>query len=391
MFYRRKLISALVLGSLGITVAKAKVASELNVPPHQELNITKEMLYPLIELSGTAFERGKAYGASAKEAIARNILFYSSVFKSSAGIDWEKAQERASRFLPVIEKYSPQAVEEMKGVAEGSGRTFTEILTLNCRSEIMFAGGDACTCIMIPSDMGKDGHVYMAQTWDWVSAVRGNSVVLKVHQEGLPSILMICEAGLIGGKGVNSEGVSIGLNAVSAGYGKVGMPLHLMMRNVLNSGLPTEALRAVSMVPRAGSGIFNIATKSDFEMIVEFSPDNFDVLMSKGEPMVHTNHYLSPLLAVKDVTKSFIPSTFTRLNTVEKLLKKDKTPIGVKELFNLLSNHDNYPESVCYHEDPRLSGDRYCSVYGMVIDVTSGSMFISRENPCEGTVAECQL
>ena len=279
----------------------------------------------------------------------------------------------------------------MTGIAEGAGRSFEDILTLNCRSEVLFAKADACSCIIIPEGRGKNGHVFMGQTWDWMASARQNSVVLKVHQEGEPSILMICEAGMVGGKGLNSEGISICLNATSVGKGKIGVPLHLMMRKVLDSSLATEAIKAVSMLPRAGSGAFNIATRSGFEMVIEFSPDQFDVIMSQGEPLIHTNHYLSPLIAPQDKAKSFIPSTFTRYNTMEKWLKKHGGRIGEKEIFKLLSNHDNYPESICYHEDPRISGERYCSVYAMVMDVTAGKLWVTDGYPCEGKVSEYRL
>ena len=377
---RRQLILGISSGLLVSQGVRAKTVSDLVVPKERKLQLNAKPYYQLIEIKGTAFERGKRYGSSASGAIKRNINFYSSAFEKSANIDWPQAQKLAMKFLPVIEKYCPSYVEKMKGIAEGAGRSFEDILTLNCRSEVLFAKADACSCIIIPEGRGKNGHVFMGQTWDWMASARQNSVVLKVHQEGEPSILMICEAGMVGGKGLNSEGISICLNATSVGKGKIGVPLHLMMRKVLDSSLATEAIKAVSMLPRAGSGAFNIATRSGFEMVIEFSPDQFD-----------TNHYLSPLIAPQDKAKSFIPSTFTRYNTMEKWLKKHGGRIGEKEIFKLLSNHDNYPESICYHEDPRISGERYCSVYAMVMDVTAGKLWVTDGYPCEGKVSEYRL
>ncbi|WP_289171762.1 C45 family peptidase [uncultured Parasutterella sp.] len=391
MIIRRKFIAALVSSAFCCFAAQAKVASELSVPNIHSPEIEKQPFYPFIELKGSALQRGVTYGQSAAEQIDRNIKFYASVFQSSAGIDWEKAKSLAAKFLPVIQKYSPESIEEMKGIAQGSGKSFEDILTLNCRSEVLFANSDACTCIMVPAELGEGGNVFMGQTWDWLAKARSNSVILKVEQEGRPEILMVCEAGLVGGKGLNSEGLGVCLNAASVGKGKIGMPLHLMMRNILNSSLPTEALKAVSAVPRAGSGVFNIASRSNYEMQVEFSPDAFDVIMSKGEALVHTNHYLSALIAPKDVAKSFISSTYTRLNGVQRQLSKMKGPIGMKGLFRLLSDHELYPESVCYHEDPRQSGERYCTVYAMVMDVTSGILWISAGYPCEGKISEYRL
>lgn len=391
MIIRRKFIAALVSGIFCGFAARAKVVSELQVPKIHSPEIEKQPFYPFIELKGSARQRGVTYGRNAAEQIDRNIKFYASVFQSSAGIDWEKAKSLAEKFMPVIQKYSPESIEEMKGIAHGSGKSFEDILTLNCRSEVLFANSDACTCIMVPAELGEDGNVFMGQTWDWFAKARSNSVILKVEQQGAPTILMVCEAGLVGGKGLNSEGLGVCLNAASVGKGKIGMPLHLMMRNILNSSLPTEALKAVSAVPRAGSGVFNIASRSNYEMQVEFSPDAFDVIMGHGEALVHTNHYLSALIAPKDAAKSFIPSTYTRLNGVQRQLSGMKGPIGMKRLFRLLSDHELYPESVCYHEDPRLSGERYCTVYAMVMDVCSGILWISAGYPCEGKISEYRL
>mgnify|MGYP001100510484 FL=1 len=68
-----------------------------------------------------------------------------------------------------------------------------------------------------------------------------------------------------------------------------------------------------------------------------------------------------------------------------------KGPIGMKGLFRLLSDRELYPESVCYHEDPRLTGDRYCTVYAIVMDVSSGILWISTGYPCEGKISEYRL
>ena len=67
-------------------------------------------------------------------------------------------------------------------------------------------------------------------------------------------------------------------------------------------------------------------------------------------------------------------------------------PPFVQRFLNLLSNHNNYPESICYHEDPRITeGERYCSVYAMVMDVTAGKLWVTDGYPCEGKVSEYQL
>ena len=99
-----------------VTLPQAPAVQPLQVVPCQ---------YPVIELSGAPFERGKTF----------------------SNISWEKAMATSKKFLPYIEKFCPGAIEEMKGVANGVDLPFEEILTLNCRSEIMFAASDGCTAV----------------------------------------------------------------------------------------------------------------------------------------------------------------------------------------------------------------------------------------------------
>lgn len=84
---RRQLILGISLGLLADQVVQAKTVSDLSAPKERKLQLNAKPYYQLIEIKGTAFERGKRYGSSASGAIKRNIDFYSSAFKKSANID----------------------------------------------------------------------------------------------------------------------------------------------------------------------------------------------------------------------------------------------------------------------------------------------------------------
>lgn len=383
---RRQFIGSAIAVPFVGTEAFAAASTGLvpSAPKKQKLEIVPSQ-YPFFDLSGTAFERGVAYGKGAKTLIEGNIDYYTQVFKARANLPWDKACSLSKRFLPFIEKAYPEGIEEMKGIAEGSGRSFEDILTLNCRSEVLFANADACTCVTALAENGQNHHVYMGQTWDWFMPARKGTCILRIRQSHKPTILMVAEAGIIGGKGLNSEGLGICLNAVSVGKGQPGVPLHIMMRNVLNSTLITEAIDCVSKVKRAGSGVFNIGSAADFAMSLEFSPDNYDIIMSEGDPIAHTNHYLTPLFLSAD-TKG-LSSTYTRLNTIRRRIKNNQKPLNEKVLFDLLTAHNNYPNSLCTHEDPRKKGWSPCTVYTLVMDLTAGKLWITNGYACEGKIS----
>lgn len=96
-------------------------------------------MHQYIKVSGTPYERGFQYGSQAKERIYKVIEEYKVLFEKEAFITWDKAYELSKPYRKEIEKYRPDLVEEMKGIADGAGLDFNTILTLNCRSEIMFA------------------------------------------------------------------------------------------------------------------------------------------------------------------------------------------------------------------------------------------------------------
>lgn len=379
------------------------------------------MTEPLfIHVSGTPEARGRRYGALARERILKNLAFYADMFEKGWGVPWAKAAMLAQSFIPHIEAHFPEGLLEMRGIAEGAGVAFEDILTLNCRSEILFAQPDGCSVFGVLPERSENGHTWLAQTWDWLRPAGDATVVLRIDQvqkseEGKegeeggegeepeadgrsaqsaqsahpdrPSLLMVVEAGMIGGKGMNSAGIGVCLNATSVGRGRTGMPLHVLYRMILNAPTVSNAFEAVARARRAGAGTFNLGSAEGFLMSVEFTPDAVDVLMAEDEPLTHTNHYLSPLFRGEDALKSELGCTWVRLNRLRRLGRLHPEGFGRDSILEVLSDHANHPDSICSHEDPAdPEFRRMVTVYAMVMDLTERRMWVTEGNPCEGKV-----
>ena len=340
--------------------------------------------FQFIKLTGTPFERGKTYGAAAKKEIGISLGLYAKLFKGYANLSWDGAKEKALKFEKTIQEYFPEALDEMKGIAEGSGRSYEDILALNCRSELMFALPDGCTTLALLPEAAK-GKTIIAQTWDWLMECRPANVILEIHQDPLPTILTVSEAGMVGGKGLNSNGIGVCLNAMSVGRGQIGVPLHLMYRGILNSRTITDALDRICEVKRAGAGTFTIGSAAGVVLSFEYTPDNFDVLMSEGEPLCHTNHYLSPLFKGEDKLKGSVADTHIRYNMLRRLTKQYKDGMEIQDVWTVFSNHVNYPDSICSHEDPaNPETTRFCTVYATLMDLDNRALWVTSGCPCEG-------
>ena len=94
-------------------------------------------MFPLYSLKGSPREIGRQYGASCPERIHKNIALYFRVFKHYANLDRSRAVRLAKSFIPVIQSFDKDLLEEMMGIAEGAGADFEEILAINVRTELM--------------------------------------------------------------------------------------------------------------------------------------------------------------------------------------------------------------------------------------------------------------
>ena len=114
--------------------------------------------------SGSPHQIGLQHGEAAKEHITRCIKFYQNLFQEKCKMDWEDVKAFGLKYQPYLEANWPQYIDEMRGVAEGAGITYGDILALNVRTEIAFgAFNDGCTAL---SWQGKSTSI-LAQNWDW--------------------------------------------------------------------------------------------------------------------------------------------------------------------------------------------------------------------------------
>ena len=352
------------------------------------------MNFPYIEIEGTPYEIGFQEGRSFKAQINGSMECYRAMFMDYSNLNWDRARELSKQFIPVISEYNPDYLEEMKGVAEGSGFEFEDILALNCRSELVFVGKEfdkmegGCTSIGVSSDAGESGHAYLAHNWDWKTSQRSSMVMMKIRQKnGKPTIFMVTEAGIIGKTGFNSAGVALYLNALSTNQAPGGLPLHMAMRGILDCETLAEAVNAATRMPLGCCANFMLGHKNGECIDLEIENEDFDVLYPQDGIIVHTNHFLSPRLPLaprKDTTKYKLTDSFIRLGRADKLMRRKKHGITAQDIIEVLSDHMEYPAGICRHDDLKVEpGLRLGTVFSMVVNLTSGEIYFCKGNPCE--------
>lgn len=297
---------------------------------------------------------GYGHGSTAKQQVAGSIAFYSAPFEKSCSMDWDQVCAEATKFLP-ISHYE----EEMRGLADGAGVDYLDIIALNVRTEIVFGlwtaksdtkpEPDGCTSVACP---GPSGGVLLAQNWDWHAEQADNLIIWHISQQVGPSIVMVTEAGIIGKIGLNSHGVGVCLNAIRVpGVDRSRVPTHLALRGVLEQTSAAQAKKVlVEMGGTAGSSHILIADKDEAFGMECAGPWGTKTLTLGEAPdshaIVHTNHLI---LNHTDVTEPpWLPDSHARLQRMEQLVagrQSRASPQGIDatSLYEMFQDEEGFP------------------------------------------------
>lgn len=370
-------------------------------------------MFPVIELKGEPFARGMAYGRAAHHQIAGSIRCYAALF-ASCGIDWKEAQRRASEFRELIDGCGGGIIEEIEGIAAGSGFREEEILALNCRTEILpptflgmpdTDGGAArernarlglfdlgeCTSVAISGSRCADGHTRVAQNWDWLGYQRQNVVALRVIRDGWPSYATLTEAGIIAKIGVNEHGVGVGLNILRATNDRdmLGMPVHIFQRLALDSSDVASVVAMAKALRFGASSNTILGDPSGHVTSLEYGPSGAAALKPDFGIVTHTNHFCDPDLKAWQAPLTQMLTSEPRLACAERHVSRWPDLIVDSHLMNLLrdesgdgSSGDAKFGAICRHPDPAAPAElRVESVFGVIIDCNARRMRVAAGLP----------
>jgi isopenicillin-N N-acyltransferase-like protein len=348
---------------------------------------------PLVDVdSADPRERGRQYGEQARDQVAVSIAFYREEFEAKSGLPWSEVCERAPHWLPHIEAFTPELVEEVRGIAEGAGARFEEILALNGRGELRkgdpFERPEGCTSFSLLGTATGDGHVYCGQNWDWRVGTKESVVMLRVAQPSKPTIVMQVEAGQVGRHGANSAGLGLNANGLEAPFGfGPGIPQPYIRRRILECSDLASALTAVHEARPALCTNLVFTHRDGFAIDLETTPERHGVMYPKDGLLVHANAFLA--FVPPQIEDSYRPSSVDslyRAPRLERALRRARDASGTAATRGAiaagLADHFSHPDGVCTHPNPD-DGGRWETVASAIVDLTTGEYLVADGNPCE--------
>jgi isopenicillin-N N-acyltransferase-like protein len=381
-------------------------------------------MFPCIDTLGaaSAHQRGLIYGRQAQSRIQHSVVTYARLF-AACGIDWASACERGMGFESVIAQVDADLMDELRGMAEGSGQTLGSLMALNCRTEILpptfftdepqlahaaLAANHAaglpdwlaqatwdgalkdgeCTAMGVTAAASQSGQAWLAQNWDWMGRQREALVVLHTQGPSGQGITTLTEAGMLAKIGINQSGFAIGLNILRSvrDGSRLGVPVHVLLRHLLDCrsvAHARERLQALQTDLGLGFGAASNVPCADAQgeaVCFEVSPAGWAELAPTDGVVVHTNHFVCETLVGEQAPVGPGLSSHSRLVTAGQHALQ--TPIGQAGLAHFLRDESDGFLSICRSPDPSVPPEsRVESVAGIIMQTHPPAMWVACDVP----------
>ncbi|MEM7122904.1 MAG: C45 family peptidase [Pseudomonadota bacterium] len=263
---------------------------------------------PVVEIKGTARQRGQAHGEALRPSITETVARW----RESIAADYDPDVDgfidaflNANRFPAALERWTPGLMDEIEGIAEGAGQAEREILAIqfgdeqwwfdqerkaDVEAKAITAQGKGCTAFGEAGDATLVGQTMDIESWS-----EGLQALLHVREEDGSETFIFTFAGYLGLLGMNSHGVGICCNALlQLDHSDDGLPVAAVVRGVLARRDVDEAAAFVRQIKHAsgqnyviGSSGKVVSLECSGSSVAAYTPDD------GGARLWHTNHPLS--------------------------------------------------------------------------------------------------
>ena len=335
-------------------------------------------MIPLIETGGSAQAIGHDVGAAMREQLQAAAAACRTEHPSGV---WDAMIGEVGPYLAATERWAPRTAAELRGMADGSGVPYHELMAINAADELGQARGRfGCTVVGVTGAGTTDGHVLLGHNEDATAGWADYAYVIRAEPDDAPAFAAFTYAGYVLHQGVNAAGLGSVGNALYARDARHGVPKLILYREALAATTIEGAIRAATTPHRAFGNNHLFATADGDLYDVEVSGADWALLHGGNRFLVHANHFVSAGLAHLDQADDLLNSRL-RHHRVERLVDAAWGQLGVEALQGILADHAGFPRSVCKHHAPESDLD-YGTIGAVVIDVTTRTLRACAGNPC---------
>ncbi|MBN1774536.1 MAG: hypothetical protein JXB32_24970, partial [Deltaproteobacteria bacterium] len=348
---------------------------------------------PLLEVGGEPYAIGVAIGKRFTREFRTFFARRREWFDGLARFAENDGRPAFGAMYEAARRYAPEPLEELRGLADGSGLPLGELQVLNARSELEAAQTtplDRAGCSTIVAAGGAG--LLLAHNEDGDTANEGLMYLVEVRPQSGVSFLALGYPGIVLGNApaINDRGLAMTTNFIGTLAWRPGIPRYLLDRWALEAHSIDEALARVLHPERAYSfhHVFGAMEGGRPRAVaVEATPGRSQVRELR-DVYVHTNHLvLEPLWTEPQMDEYVQKSSRPRYEALTGALADVADPgiLEVEDLATLLSSHVGRPYSPCRHPEGEVRGATLaCAIF----DLPRRRMRLYPGNPCRGGWAE---
>lgn len=254
--------------------------------------------FSFLEISGPPRERGRRYGESLRRRIVDRDRRWRQEIESAAkrpADDFIAEFLEQTRFMPAIETWTPDLLEEVRGIADGSGLPYPAVLAAQFMDEewwFQHSRNHHCSSFGARREQGT----IIGQTMDLPSWMDGFQTLLLVRGEAPGTdAFVVTVAGMIALMGINSRGLGVSVNTLlQLRHNSEGLPVAFVSRGLMSRPDFGAAVEFLRTVPHASGQNYVIG---DPRNVASFECSAAGAVRYLAEPsgrrVWHTNHPLA--------------------------------------------------------------------------------------------------
>lgn len=221
---------------------------------------TAKQTLEVLHCTGAPTERGKQHGEALRSAIESGVGRWLERIGVTHGVDPDSYIAeflRETGYRPAIERWTPELLLEVHGMAAASGQSVERLLVYSMLDEEWQYSRDrckgeapGCTAVGVRAEDGRP--TLIGQTMDIPAVHDGTQVVIVHEEQGAPTQVVFTGAGMICLMGVNSAGVGVCVNNLDVlPSSRSGVPVTFIERKLLATLSAQEAAYALKAMPHA--------------------------------------------------------------------------------------------------------------------------------------------
>lgn len=311
---------------------------------------------PTLELIGSPREQGRQHGEALRTLIQKMDLLWREDVRRDLDMNPDEYLSlvmESTSFLQAARQYSPDLLEEVLGIAEGSGMDFASIFARQLcdedwwmRLEIKYGGTSEEHCSSLGFSL--QNRIVVAQNMDTPSYWDGQQVLLHFkNPDGLETFVFTV-AGSIALCGMNNAGLGVCCNTIlQCNHSRDGLPEQFVVRSLLKQRARKDAEHLLRNIPHASPQNYVIGDRAgvdDFEVsanqVTPFRPSR-NIVFHSNHPLVNDDqdqyHEFMKRLP-EDMRAGMVSgsTTLARFSLLEEALNNLNANLSVEEIKKIL-------------------------------------------------------